>query len=497
MFCLLCCCALLSGCQRKEDAAVAQATLPPAQIKAEAPGKDAEEAYEQTAMLYLPSPDGTRLVAAPAQVMAPADGQMAEALCRLLLAHPGMENAQPVGGGTALALASGRAVEVSGQVATVHLAASARELNQERFFILGQALANTVGQFGDIQYVNVLIGDAAPSLSAEETLPGGCFQPNTREDLSALWARASAPMERRTLTAALYYPAPSGKGILCEARNLAFPSGGPAAMAQALLEALSADPVSLPKTPSCPDFQFLLREPPSVEESEGKRVLNLLFRDTLNSALIDLGITRSVVIASLVYTLTTFLPDIDGVRVRIGEEEITSMTPSGVYNLAGKTVAFPGGVMRRADFEGFLLAECLLYFAGEDGSLIPVYRPVPCRDAARPRMLYQQLLLGSQAFDSQTNLQPILPEGLKKEDLLAVSYDGDVLLLNFSSRIRQLAQGMGREAENRLVYGLVNTFCALRNVKRVAFFVEGKQPESLGGEIYLPGDFLPGMEGAE
>ena len=66
-----------------------------------------------------------------------------------------------------------------------------------------------------------------------------------------------------------------------------------------------------------------------------------------------------------------------------------------------------------------------------------------------------------------------------------------MLLLNFSGRFQSLCQGMTGEEERRMIAGLVNTLCQLDGVKRVALFVQGEQPESLAGTVYLPGDFLP------
>ncbi|MBR3017746.1 MAG: GerMN domain-containing protein [Clostridia bacterium] len=490
--CLLCVCASLSGCQSRESVAAVQVTLPPAEVKQTAPTADANTAYEQTVMMYLPSLDGARLVAVPQRVAVPAGQHMARMLCEVLLAHPGTENAAALGAGIRLTLADNNAVEVSGDVVTVNLSGFAMSLSSEQFFTVGQALANTICQFGDVRYVNVLINGKQPGLNQAGTLPAGCFQMNMREDLAELWTRASTPMSlnRRAYTASLYYPAPSGKGILCEARTFAAVSTDTASLTQTLLEALSAES-SLPRAPKCPDFRSLLADTPAVEELDGRRVLTLRFRDTMNAALIDAGITRSVMMASFVYTFTSFLPGISGVMVYIGDERITSLTPSGVYQRAGETMAFADGVMTRQDFTGFLLAECSLYFADENGRLCRVSRPVPSKDAFSARVIYEQMLERPQAFDSKTGLRSVLPEDLTPDDLLGVSYDGNVLLVNFSGKLASAAADMDGKAIENMIYSLVDTLCRLPGVRRVAIFVEGQQPETLGGTVYLPGDFMP------
>ena len=496
MICLMAACLLLTGCASREGTATVQLTLPPAQYRRAAPENDADQGYEQTVMLYLPSLDGSKLLAVPQTASLSASRDRSRTLCEMLLAHPGTASAASLGDQTALALSETDAVEVSGQVVTVSLAASALRLSHEQLFTVGQAIANTLGQFGDVQYVNVLISGAQPGMNIAATLPAGCFQPNSREDLSVLWSRASAPLSsgRRSFAAALYYPAPSGKGILCEGRPLSFAAADLSGMAMTLLEALSAGSDALPNTPRCPELASLLREAPTLGETGGTRRLVLRFSEDLNAALINAGITRSVMMASLCCTLTTFLPGIEGIEVRIGSERINTLTPSGTYNGAGETITFQDGLMRRRDFSGFLLAECALYFADAQGKLAKIYRPVPFYEASSARTLVEQLMLGPQPFDSRSGLSAVLPQGLRSADLLGVGFEDQTLLLNFSTQLAALARGMDGKAEARMVYALVNTLCELPGVRRAALFIQGSQPDSLAGAIYLPGDFLPNTD---
>ena len=360
LMCLLCAGALaLTGCAAPKDSApTAQLTLPPVSLRRTAPENDMNQSYTQTVMLYLPSLDGSQLIAVPASAAFSAARHRAETLCELLLAHPGTEYARPVAGEVTLSLSGTEAVEVSGNVATVSLGASALRLSHEELFTVGQALANTLCQFGDLQYVNVLIAGAQPGLNVAATLPAGSFQQNSREDLATLWARASAPSStaRRSFAVTLYYPAPAGKGILCETRMLSFAAADLPAMTVTLLEALSAGAESLPGVPRCPDLKGMMAADPVLDETGGARRLVLRFTEEMNNALIASGITRSVMVASLVCTITTFLPGIDGIEIRIGSEKVTSLTPSGTYFGAGDTLLFQDGLLRRRDFSSFLLA---------------------------------------------------------------------------------------------------------------------------------------------
>ena len=123
-----------------------------------------------------------------------------------------------------------------------------------------------------------------------------------------------------------------------------------------------------------------------------------------------------------------------------------------------------------------------------------MYRPVPYYQAYSARALVEQLMLGPQPFDSQSGLSAVLPEGLGSADLLGVAYEDGTALLNFSGRLSTLCQGMTADAEKRMIYAVVNTLCELEEVRKAAIFVQGVQPESLAGALFLPGDFLPNAD---
>lgn len=491
--CLLCIMVALGGCASREEAGM-QPTLPPPEGPAMVPQNDMNQASEQTVLLYLPSLDGTRLVAVPCKARLSVSRHSAEALCPLLFEAEGNEYASPL---PADARLSGtQPVEVSGSVATVSLAASALRLSHEELFTVCQAITNTLCQFGDVQYVNVLINGVQPGVDVAATLPAGCFQPNTKDDLGTLWNRASSvkASSRHTLPAALYYPAAGARGVVCEARSLSFDDLEPETMLHTLLKALHAGPVALQGLPAYPDFERYITLPPSVQDLNGTRRAVLHFDTALNAAIIENGITRSVMVASLVYTITTFMPGVEGVEIHIGEETILSLTPSATYTGAGETIAFENALMRRGDFAGFLLDGCTLYFARENGKLQRVTRMVPFYESRNVRSIIHQLVLGSQNDDSTEKLHAVLPSGLRDADLIGVAFSGDGLILNFSENLVSLCQGMDAQQERQLIYAVVNSLCHLQGVKRVQFLINGSQPETLAGYMYLPGSFFPNMD---
>ena len=488
----------LTGCMRGVDVLNkdSQMTLPPTAQRYAAPTGDTEQEVGQTVLLYVPNIAGTRLTAQNERITILAARHPAEATLRQLFAFSGNENAQPLTRDTTLQLSPVNPVEISGGTATVNLGASALTLSHGELYVVCQAITNTLAQWGDIHYVNVLVSSTQPGLDVAASVPAGCFTPNLNDSIDARTAAAAtqaASADRRiSLPAPLYYPAYSGRGILAETRTVSFAGRAKPVLIEALLDALGQTPETLGNVPALPTLTDYLDEMPAVQEiavTGGQRAV-LRFQPAFNDALIAAGVPRSVMLAAITYTVTGFVPGISGVTVYIGEELVTSVVPSGVYEGAGEAIPFGEGVMRRSDFSRFLLANCTLYFGDGAGHLVRVQRPIPYYETRSARYLLGCLMQGPQPIDSPSGTQAVLPEGLGDADLTGVGLEENVMLLNLTQRFATQAQGMNATQERLAVYAIVNTLCALPAVRSVCFFIAGVQPETLAGALYLPGTFL-------
>ena len=501
---LLTACLALTGCQPSVpvisgETGVVQATLPPPPIQYEPPIGDAGLEYDTVATLFLPRVDGVRLIAQQVKVTLPAGRHGAEAVLRALLDHPGNAAVSPLSKSVRLQLAGVNPVEVSRDVATVNLAPSAHQLEPREFYTVCQAIANTLTELSDIRYVNVLVAGAQVGLDISASLPMGTLQRRTGEDTNALWEQAEAQrvllsedasVRRLSTTATLYFPARQGTGILPEVRSVSFEGQTPVQMVAGLLQELSRGAEYLGNVPTLPDLSKLLVEPPAVSDiSGGGRKVTLRFFQDLNEALIASDVARSACMASLTYTLTTFLPGVVAVEVYIGEEQILDVKPRSVYTQ--QTINFKNGLQTRSDYGALLLAYCRLYFAAENGKLTAVNRPVPYFEAKNPRYLLLQLNEGPRPYDTVAGLKGVFPAGLKDADLLGIGLTGDTLLVHFSDAVRAASSSLTGGEERQMIYAIVNTLCENPVVSRVRFYVAGTQPETLAGEIYLPGEFLP------
>ena len=86
--------------------------------------------------------------------------------------------------------------------------------------------------------------------------------------------------------------------------------------------------------------------------------------------------------------------------------------------------------------------------------------------------------------------QAVLPGELGDADLLGIGLDGQTLLLNFAPHFAAASEHLDETAERLLIYAVVNTLCELPAVRSVSFYINGTQPETLSGALYLPGKFM-------
>lgn len=485
--------ALLTGCTQsvpiKKSAGV---TLPPVNTAWAAPLGDGSQDIARRVSLYLP--DAATGLISPFQerLALPSGRHPGEAVLSRLFAYQSSAQARALSESGALQLMPGRAVELSGGTAVVHLSAGALALNSRGFIQAAQAIANTLAQWGDVHHVNILVNDQHPGIDAAGTQPLGSLpaylDPGTAASLETRSAQGGF-----SVPATLYFPAAAGRGILAEARTIALADSTPSGMAAALLGALSAGAATLPGLPQVPNLTNLLAGPPLVDElpaAQGQ-IIQLSFLETANEQLIAAGIPRSIMMASICLTLTTFIPGLAGIRVRIGNEMIAAVVPAGVLEGAGQEIVFQDQVMRRRDFNHFLLDYCTLYFASGTGSLSASRRAIPYYQTQNPRYILNQLLLGPEYTDSVPGLSPVLPSGMKDADWLGIAQQNDSILVNLSQNAGEMIKPLGETQEQLMVYAMVNTLAKLGGISRIQFFINGKQDGCFASHIDIAGSFLP------
>lgn len=473
-------------------------TLPDAQASFAAPIGDASLEYKEPVVFYLPRHDGTRLISAT-ETISMSEGRLtAESVVRTLLDQTGSSVASPLGGDVKLTLYGANPVEVSGNVATVNLSASALQMDRQTLFLVGHAITNTLTEMETIQYVNTLVMDKKLALDLGATVPVGAMTRSMGEDIGALYeqqlgrrvlAAENAADKRMTETVTLYFPLSAVNGVMAEARNIAFASMELSDMVITLLEQLSVGAAVVKGSPALPMLAESLTQAPMLSQpaSIGGTLITLKFGDGFDGMLLSAGVSRASMLAAICYTLTTFIPNVAGVEVYVDNERVDHVMLGSISG-----ILFDDGVERRADYAALLMDNCTLYFADAAGQkLYAVKRPVPFYQTSSPRALLGELFKGPSAADSVQGVQGMIPAGmLKDSDIIGISLDGNTLLVNFSNAFLEVGKGMTAGQDRLLAYSLANTLLHAVHARRVAFFAGGNPIEGFTDEIYWKGWFL-------
>ena len=366
-----------------------------------------------------------------------------------------------------------RLLEVSCGVATVDLPARVRTLSQEMLYAVRMAIANTLTEFSEISYVNVLIGGREEGLDLGATLPVGTI---TRVDDLDVGARYSRLYEQRlstsgvTLLTTLYFPAAQGGLLLPEVRSIAYAQVSPIEYLYTLLEELGKGAGLTLCAQDVPAPMDYIEEMPEIIRTEdGYMAIELRMSDALETALDASGLTLDTYMAMLTDTLMGFVPGVEGLRVMIGGRMAADLTT-------------------RSDFEGCVGAPATLYVMDGTGlSRVQRVLPQAQADDARARLAALMALEEEELF--------ALPDGLTQEDILAVHAGEETIAVNLSGRFRDALAALAPAQERAAVYAMVNTLTEGTRASRVAFFFEGEQVQTLAGGLEMRGTFLrnPGM----
>jgi len=474
-------------------------TLPPASVDFAAPIGDASLEYSAAVSLFLPSYDGFSLTKLEKEISFSLVRPVEETILRTLIAHAGNRDATSLGGDVRLSLYGANPVEVSRNVATVNLSASALQLDREKLYIVCQAIANTLTSLEGIQYVNVLVVDKPIGLDIGNTLPMGALTYSNASDLSASYeqllsrrvaAGASSAFAPLSTNVALYFPLQNSAGLVCEARSMNFENQRIPEMVITILRELAAGPsdpaISSTELPLLADL--LTSTPVMLENTtSGGRIIALDFAHNLDDMLEAYGITRRQCTASLCYTLSSFFPNVSGISLSINGTVVDSLMLTEEEDSEEKHVFL------RSEFSELIYDYCTLYFADEEShSLAASSRAIPYHQQTNPRILLCELAKGPLPGDSRTDLLPVMPvQSITDTTILGFALSDHTLLVNFSPAFDTLGQSIKPEEEQLFAYALVNTLCMDDRVRNVCFFQSGAQFDGFAGDIYWSGLFYP------
>ena len=497
--CLLlaaCCAFLMTGCTEeniREDN-TPSTTLPPAEARYSAPDGDGIVATGREYRIYLPGKDGLRLISRSVRLEGADLNDTAEALVRKLIKYKDDEEVKALGGSSPLKLYGMNPIEISGGVCTVNLTSSALKLSSSEYYKNCLALSTTLCELDEINSVNVLVADQSVALDIKGNLPMGTLIAHPGENIPVLWEQMEAkrtPLQKDesknplNALATLYYPLPDSRGVGCTVRMVNFDGQTPRQLALGLISAVSDVRRSMAGGQNFPELRSLLLHDPVTSELEGgARLLTLSLREDANALLAEARTDLACFAAAMTYTMTTFIPGISAVCIRIGDKPITELKTKR-FN----AVTALGGLVTRAAVEPFLTSSVTVYFA-RNGILCECERPIARKSADSMRAQLCALMEGPDTTEQEEGIVATLPSAVREDDILGISVEDDTLLVNLSESFRAEIQAQGETAETLICYSMVNTLCKNTGMKRVRFFFEGEQVEYVAGVIYWAGEFM-------
>lgn len=481
---------VLGGCaaqiSEREMVDLSQKAIESASV---APVRDGAQMHEELMTLYFLDEDGAELVPVTRRVAVQGGVSRAQAALDALLAGP-LEGERGAVWPDLGAARSSRLLEVSGGVATVDLNAHARTLAQQTLYAVRLAIANTLTEFAEISYVNVLVGGREEGLDLSATLPVGTL---THTDDLNVGARYNRMNEQRllrggvTLLTTLYFPAEGGELILPQVRSIAYEQIAPIEYLYTILGELGNGAGGELYAGGIPaPLEYIEEMPEIVRTEDGFLAIELCFDMQLEEELARSGMTLGAYIAMLSDTLMGFVPGVEGLKVSVGTRDITALEPEETPN--GVEIEFEHALATRSSFLDYVGTPATLYAMREDG-LEKVQRVIGQSWANDARARLEALMsLGKEDGSA-------LPEGLKPEDVLAVYAGADVISVNLSEDFRRALLTLSPQQERAAVYAMVNTLTEGVQAGKVEFFFEGEQVSALSGELEMRGAFVrnPGM----
>lgn len=435
---------------------------------------DSMNSASYKAAFYLVSPE-QQLVPVYRTITLQPGESLAAGVMETLLSMPSSEEVlSPFPDGVRL-----NGVERSGDVCVVDLSIDALNVQNEQQLLWMQAsVAATLVELDGVDTVSLLIGGRDTGILS---MPFGASG-RPEDNLAAVWAHLTADqailsdggsIERE---AVLYYATRDGEYIAPVVRTVRI-TGDDYMMP--LIQELMVPPAEADclRSPFPQNAPLLLSEPEIVETEDGRRMVQLEFDANLMATLEMEGLTAWQLYASLTYTLTGFVPEVDGLIVLIGDGQLTRIERNG------QELEFTEGEMNRSSYPDAVCRLTAVYLSSADGGLIRLYRPLDQKDAKSPRALLAELFKGPAEWEE--NAARVLPDGVSIDDVLGIRIQNGEAVVNLSSNLYRCAQSLTAQQEQNLIYAMVNTLTELPSVSAVRFQVEGETVDYLVDSIFL------------
>lgn len=478
---LLALCLFVSGALAEEAAGIVLPEPEPT-VSARIIG-DYAEPVNRDVTIYYPGEDGNSLTSLTRSISADRGDQLIQAV--LFELFETTDNRAPIRHWPAdVKLLSS---EFACGTVTVNLSLDAGARQSDfGHLLLCRAIANTLLNMDGITAVNILTAGRSEMLCR---LPIGVFT-SSSDGVSAEYAilqnEESRFLDEKTAeikrNAILYFPSRDGRYLLPEAASFNL---GDENYISALLSALSRGPKNAQNCFSAipAKLELLTGEPVIRVDDSGERIAELDISELVTNYLAFSGLESWQLYASVVLTVCSFVPEIDGVRL------FEQGVPVSACMIGDERLEFENNILRRRDF-AHLIGSCAgRYYANAEGTLTRLDGAISQSGASSAKTILTEMI--ADRTPSDESLASVFPAEIVPSDILGVRIENGVANVNLSASFYSACQILDSDQERNLIFAMVNALCELEQVGSVRFWVEDQIVDSLSQNIYLKSALMP------
>lgn len=366
-------------------------------------------------------------------------------------------------------------LEISQDVVNVYLNDQAFDgLNSIDQVKVKFAIYYTLKDIQGIQYVNVYVGDSEKGYNYK---PFGTLKKYNIDDYKSEFlggvASTQQIVQKRNVT--LYFSDKNGEYILPEVRTITISDNS---YVISVVNELINGPVDKTAMKGILTSDCGITSA-NIDTTNGVRTLSLKFKNLPALANISGLKSENIAYASIIYTVTGFLVDIDRVIIYSNNEIVYS-----------QNTAVRSQYHTRSTYSKYLGTQVSLYFSDSTKKqLYKVLRTVVNSEAQDPIKILAQLFKGPSSNETKS-AWPILPKGISSKDIISTEIKGETLYLNLSENFyAKMKENSGNEFIT--TFAIVNTLCEIPGVKNVQFLMNGQKRDSLVDKIKISEPIYP------
>lgn len=420
---------------------------------------DLEPRIDIEAALYFLNRSRSKLEAETRTIRVEQNASPELAIVHALISGPAAEGLYPVASGFAA-----ERVEVMPDLINVYLRRTGGSTNPWNLAVTKVALAASLIDYSGVRYVNLLVDGQEPGYATgAENLPisvGAAVRPgDLADEISALMQKAAGASYDAYI--ALYFLDLSESWLLPEVTRITVSDEQDTV--QQIVDMLIRGPGNAYSLRRSLDTGLELLEHSVVEDDSGQRLLRLVFNrlpTVYTSSFVD---GEQMAAASLAYTLTDFIPGIQGIELadRVNPLHTAAYTPADFSELIGNRITVylpntPGGA-----------------------TMTGVERVVSQAQANDLYVILDTLMHGPLTGDSRS-VWPAAPDGITIRSVLDTYRAGEVIVVNLDGAAADVLGAAGTDDERVFLFSVINTMTNLKGVRCVLFLKEGERTEYLG-----------------